>query len=363
MLPKLRAVADDVKAGKRRWAKIKTLLSWFGYRRRGKHVEQIIREALTQVRLRTKPDFMAGGSVHTFLEFELDVVEGVDLEDRKDGSDDGTGTGAAETGRPEGRNDVDRKDEKAYSGTLGPALCIGMLEAADRPNEVVPNEVLTVTRNDTVERAIFQMLSNDYSQLPVTRNMRRIHGMISWRSIGRARTGGRPCNYVRDCLEDIPVLDQDDPLFEAVDKIAKTGVVLVRGRDQKITGIVTTSDLSRKYHELAEPFLLLQEIEDRIRVLIDTNFSVEEIRQAKHPDDDEREVDDASDLTFGEYVRLLGSRQRWPRLGLKIDRKLFVRLLEDVREVRNDVMHFSPYSSENLDTVRMLRRLLDQLLD
>lgn len=359
MMQKLQAVANDVEAGKRRWAKTKTLLSWFGYKRRGKQVEQMIREALTTVGLRTNPDFMAAGSVHTFLEFTRDLGEGGDPEGGGNGSGDDVNTA-----EPKGLGESDSggsKDVEVRSRTMGPALCIGMLEAADRPNEVAPNAVLTVTRDDTIEKAIFQMVSNDYSQLPVTQDMRQIDGMISWRSIGRARVGGRPCEHVRDCLEDIPVLDQDDPLFDAVETIAETGVVLVRGRDRKITGIVTTSDLSRKYHELAEPFLLLQEVEDRIRVLIDGNFSVGEIGAAKHPDEDERVVDDASDLTFGEYVRLLGSRQNWLRLGLTIDRKLFVKLLEDVREVRNDVMHFSPYSSENLEKVRMLRRLLEQL--
>ena len=31
----LRAVRKDIAAGKRRWAKVKTLLSWFGHKGRG----------------------------------------------------------------------------------------------------------------------------------------------------------------------------------------------------------------------------------------------------------------------------------------------------------------------------------------
>ena len=127
---------------------------------------------------------------------------------------------------------------------------------------------------------------------------------------------------------------------------------------------MTTSDLSREYHKKASPFLLLEEVEDRIRLLISRNLATAEIKKAKDPGDDTREIEDTADLTFGEYVRLLESRENWQKLRLGIDRKLFVGLLNDVREVRNDVMHFRPDSSEpeNLDKVRMLRSLLEQVV-
>ena len=102
-----------------------------------------------------------------------------------------------------------------------------------------------------------------------------------------------------------------------------------------------------------------------IWILISKHLSAEEIRGARDPDDETREIEDVDDLTFGEYVRLLGSRQNWEKMRLGIDRKLFVKLLNDVREVRNDVMHFRPDSSEpeDLDKVRMLRSLLEQLVE
>ena len=182
--------------------------------------------------------------------------------------------------------------------------------------------------------------------------------------MGRARASGDPCEFVRDCLESVRILDQDAPFFESVDTITEREVVLVRGRDRTITGIVTTSDLSREYHDKAEPFLLLGVVEDRIRILISRHLSAEEIRGARDPDDETREIEDVDDLTFGEYVRLLGSPQNWTKLGLGIDRKLFVKLLNDVREVRNDVVHFRPdsFEPEDLDKVEMLRSLLEQLV-
>ena len=225
--------------------------------------------------------------------------------------------------------------------------------------------VIAVTRDSTVSAAITKMMYHNYSQLPVTQNLRRIDGMISWRSIGVARTKKRDeCKYVRDCLDkDYSTVGLDTPLLDAVATIAQDEVVLVLGPDKRITGIVTTSDLSLKYHELAAPFLFLQEIEYRLRLLIDDAFSKEEMAVARDPRDNKRKIEEAADLTFGEYIRLVEADKNWSRLTLTLDRRVFVKLLRDVRDVRNEIMHFSPddLSSENLDKIGKLRKLLEQL--
>ena len=357
MIPhQLLAVKKDIAAGKRRWAKIKTLLSWFEHKGRGKLVVQTIQGALNQTRLYTKPAFTSG-SVHDYIEFKS-AAETSDSSAGSTGSDEGKDdTRSTDEGQTES-DGGDQGGSPRLPHSTGSKFCIGMLEAANRPNEV-----LTITRDKTVEEATTLMMIHRFSQLPVTQDMRQIDGMISWRSMGRVRARGDACEFVRDCLESVPIIHQDAPFFEAVDTITEKEVVLVRGQDRTITGIVTTSDLSREYHQKAAPFLLLGEVEDRIRILIDQNLAAE-VRRLKNRGDDAREIEEASDLTFGEYVRLLESPENWKKLHLEIDRKLFVGLLNDVREVRNDVMHFRPDSSEpeNLDKVRMLHSLLEQLV-
>jgi len=357
MIPdQLLSVKKDVAAGKRRWAKIKTLLSWFEKKGRGKHVVQTIQGALDKTRLYTKPAFTSG-SVHDYIEFRS-------WAETTDSSAGSTGSGETEndtksTGQDQAESDEgDQGGGPRLSQSTGSKFCIGMLEAANRPNEV-----LTITRDKTVEEATTLMMIHRYSQLPVTQDMRQIDGMISWRSMGRVRARGDACEFVRDCLEPVRIIDQDAPFFEAVDTITEKEVVLVRGQDRTITGIVTTSDLSREYHQKAAPFLLLGEVEDRIRILIDQNLAAE-VKKMKKRGDDTKEIEDASDLTFGQYVWLMERPENWKKLRLEIDRKLFVGLLNDVREVRNDVMHFRPDSSEpeNLDKVRMLHSLLEQLV-
>ena len=354
----LRAVKKDIAAGKRRWAKIKTLLSWFEKKGRGKHVVETIQEALNEAGLITRPKFTSGG-VHDYIEFM--TVPGTGDGPTAQCTDEpatGDENEADDEDRSESSDESDGRDRPA-SRAAASKFRIGMLEAANRPKGV-----LTIARDKTVEEAATLMMTHRYSQLPVTQNMRRIYGMISWRSMGRARARGDACEHVRDCLEPVRILDQDNPFFEAVDTITEEEVVLIRGTDRTITGIVTTADLSREYHEMAAPFLLLEEVEDRIRILIGRNLSAAEIRRVKDPADDRREIEDVDDLTFGDYVRLLESPENWEKLRLGIDRKLFVKLLNDVREVRNDVMHFRPDSSEpeDLDKVRMLRSLLEQLV-
>lgn len=66
----LLAVQEDIAAGKRRWAKIKTLLSWFGQKGRGKLVVETIQESLNEAGLFTRPEFTPPRSVHDYIEFK-----------------------------------------------------------------------------------------------------------------------------------------------------------------------------------------------------------------------------------------------------------------------------------------------------
>jgi hypothetical protein len=68
------------------------------------------------------------------------------------------------------------------------------------------------------------------------------------------------------------------------------------------------------------------------------------LRGAVNPGDAERKerIQHVSDLTFGEYIRLLEVPENWCRLGLNLDRPLIVERLSKIREIRNEVMHFHP---------------------
>ena len=118
------------------------------------------------------------------------------------------------------------------------------------------------------------------------------------------------------------------------------------------------------FREQTEPFLLLSEIENQLRRLIDGRFSPEELKNAKDSADKEREVDGVADLTFGECTRLLEKEEHWQRLGVRLDRKTFVKQLIEVRDIRNDVMHFDPdgLSANELQRLKDVRRLIQRVL-
>ena len=146
----------------------------------------------------------------------------------------------------------------------------------------------------------------------------------------------------------------DASLFSAISVIAENQYVLIRGRDQRIAGIVTASDLNLQFRQPAEPFLLLGEIENHVRRIISAHFKGETLEAIKDPSDPDREINGVEDLTFGEYVRLLENPERWAQMGIAVDRKEFVNMLESVRKIRNDVMHFDPDGIPDLD-LRTLR--------
>jgi CBS domain-containing protein len=220
-----------------------------------------------------------------------------------------------------------------------PTYRIGRLAAAKRRPESVPPDA-------SVELAVTMMLSKDFSQLPVMTSGRSVKGIISWRTIGRrfvlGKHDGLKGARVRDLMDNHQEISSESSLFRAIEIIVENQYVLIRGNDNSITGIVTVSDLSRQLRQLTEPFLRLSEIEKHIRRLLGDKFSPEELGRACDRNNSKRNVARVTDLTFGGYISLLGNDAHWKRLGIRIDRATFCKRLDEVRNIRNDVMHFDP---------------------
>ena len=200
------------------------------------------------------------------------------------------------------------------------------------------------------------MLQHDFSQLPVMQGEREVKGVITWKSICARLAFGSKCDHVADCREEARIVDANSTLFDVITTIVEYGYVLVRQRDRKITGIVTASDLSLQFHALTEPFLLLREIELHVRRLLKGKLSADDLSNAGSPPP-KRTPKYISDLTFGEYVGLFQAPETWAKLKLKIDRSVLTKLLEEVRKIRNDVMHFDPdpMTTDELGTLKTSR--------
>lgn len=233
---------------------------------------------------------------------------------------------------------------------------IGRLPSASRTP-------LSVFPDDTVEHAVTIMLAHDFSQLPVMTNDRQVKGVISWKSLGKRTALGQECHHVRQCTDQHYEVPTDTSVFNAMGLILKHEFVLVRDKEQKICGIVTTTDLGFQFRELSEPYLLLKEIENHLRALVAPRFAADELAASHDPGDPGHRIETVADLTFGDYVRLLSNPSNWGKLELHIDRAAFVETLDRVRVIRNEVMHFDPdpLSRDKLETLRAFARFLYDL--
>ena len=105
------------------------------------------------------------------------------------------------------------------------------------------------------------------------------------------------------------------------------------------------------------------QIETSLRVLLDDKFTIEELKAVKFGDD-EREINSVSDLNFSEYIQLLRTGDNWNRLKLPLDKDEFTKKLDEVREIRNEVMHFSSDSIEKSqeETLKQIAQFLKEIL-
>lgn len=340
--PDLVKIVQSVKRGEESLVGVRTLLKWFNAQRRGAFVVRYIRQSLKACGVKTEPDFDS-----VWIDGEVKIVPLLSDPPLNSLSTFVQDAGNETTFRQQAGS-VSEPLLLTGTGLEDPTYRIGKLEAANK-------QIVYVGPNQPLQEAITLMLLNGFSQLPVMQSSREVKGVISWESIGARLVLNRTCTEVRDCMVSAQVIDADKSLFAAIDLIAQYQYVLIQSTDKTISGIVTSTDLSRQFQQLTEPFLLLGEIEQHIRKLIEGGrFTVDQIKDSRDPSDSDRTVENVADLSMGEYIRLLENPKYWQQLGLSIDRKLFIDQLQSVRRIRNDIMHFDPdpLAQDDLLTLR-----------
>lgn len=318
------------------------LLGMFGAARRGARVIANIRSELTSRNLMTEPDF-----TDVWVDVPLRVKalnsQARQPDAREAPSSSQSANKDADPGE-EAATPAQAATKKAERGD--PVHRIGLLPAANK-------SITSITPGSLLRQATTTMMMRDFSQLPLLQNEWLCKGAVSWQSIATATALGRTCEKVDDCKVMVEEVSWDAALLDVIPKIVDKGFVLVRGPDNKFQGIVTVADLSLQFRVLSEPFLLLGQIENLLRVLIERSFSLEEIRSAKNVAETDREITSVFDLNFGEYARLLERPESWPKIKVAFDRAPFLKELEEVRSLRNDVMHFDPDPLDESDLVTL----------
>ena len=201
-------------------------------------------------------------------------------------------------------------------------------------------EVVTVTRDTPLKAATTTLLLRDYSQLPVVNN-NAVVGLFRWKSYGEANALGRSCERVGQCMAEAPLtVSPNDSLLDVVPRIAAGDVALVV-HHSKLQGIITTSDLSVQFLRTIRPFVLLESIENGLRALAKPILNPEDIATiSSRPSRFSKPVNDLRELTLGQLLDLFTAPDVWERLRTTADAKAFREHLDQVRVVRNAVMHF-----------------------
>ena len=378
---------------------VREFLQWFGFERRGPQINATIRLALEIYLLHIAPDLNAVNlddtisfwpGAKSIIEYPegytprrlrkgdvLDEVEASILQkiweelilDRLTGWAD-ENPGATKDDLQAKADELAKLHDKEIMGLKTPIptprnpsrvedaiLRVNELSAANtKPPSVTPNDTIVAAATILDQRGLYRLL---------VVSGRTLKGTVSWHSIGSwlLRGGSRDAE-VRCCMEPAPrELRNDAPLLEAIDEVERHQCVVIRNSsDNGVGGIITSSDVVRDLMRLSEPFFLLMQIENLLRGLIFCGrFTIEDLRSVKEGQDLNRYVRNVDDLTLGEYLDLLNQEGSWQKLGLSaVDRRLFTAQLDDIRRIRNSVMHFKldPIGSQDIQTLRECERYL-----
>ncbi|WP_107474288.1 N-6 DNA methylase [Streptomyces sp. NRRL S-340] len=199
--------------------------------------------------------------------------------------------------------------------------------------------VVFVSPSATFDEAITRMVINDYSQLPVLSG-RNLRGAVTWQSIARARHANNNPPFPRAIVQAREVSYNQD-LIDILPILAEFEFVLVRNQSNEIAGIITASDVAAAYGAMATPFFLIGELDKRLRQVLASSIEFPEVQVLCDPEGN-RSIKGFNDLSIGDYQRVLENKEAWEKVGWSLDRKIFIERLDEIRQIRNDLMHFNP---------------------
>jgi predicted transcriptional regulator len=327
---KLKKAREEAEQGNPLTLTVRDLLGWWGAERRGYLISQQVVAELDNHSLSTVPDFEA---VNLDVQVKL-VIAPTDADSEQE-SEKGTVTVSSTAA-----------SESEDTHVLG--LTIGNLPSA-------LSGVVAVSPSATFEEAITEMAVNGYSQLAVLAGTRNLRGAVTWESIARARHADPSAPFSKAIIKARDVT-YDQHLIDVLPLLADFDFVLVRDQTNAIAGIVTANDVAAAYGTMATPFFLIGELDQRLRRILSDAFSVEHVANLCSPDGD-RDISSFDDLSIGDYQRILQNKEAWEALGWPLDRKVFVKRIDELREIRNDLMHFNPDPIPE-DAVHKIRHMI-----
>ncbi len=345
----LRGARADAGSGRPVNIPVRQLIGKWGFDRRSQMQAEHVRAELENFGLRTDPDFV-----------KVSLDERVELRQKPTMADIETDANEETPVEADGSNLVEVEGAQNSQEDAGAvAVTARANESADEVgltlgNLVSPDVDLVSARPDAeLSSAITKMQLNDFSQIPVISG-RNLYGAVTWESIARALMGkGAPS--VRAATVPVTFFPYDTDLIDALDAIRIQGFVLVQNAHRLFSGIVTASDVVAAYEELATPYFLVGELDLLLRRLTMEVLLPDEAEGSAISD--RLGIASLDKLSFGDYQSVLGRSEYWSRIGWTVDRSDFIKRLDELRERRNDVMHFSP-DPVPAEVIRHLRAMI-----
>lgn len=334
-------LADRLRRGEAVTMTVRQLLGVWNASSRNSAVVKVIRSDLAQFGLSTSPPFTEGS-----IDTDVEVLS----------------LGSAPETPLTPRAVLQNRSLEDVEASAPLTLDVGAIPSASR----LP---VRIRLEDDLSFAMSCMLVDDLDQLPVVDSEGHCLGAVTWKTIGASHLS-REAPAVADCLDRTArTAGLGDPLLDWVDYISRTGFVFVAKANGVLCGMVTTSDVTRRFGQEMRPYTLLKEVERRLRRRIDEVFSSEELHQHARgvsPKNLHKHDAIAADaLLVSHFEKLLADEDRWRRMGWTVDRQVFLTRLADVRErIRNPLMHFheafqiDPVSEADVAAIQGLVNLL-----
>jgi predicted transcriptional regulator len=231
-------------------------------------------------------------------------------------------------------------------------------ELFHRINRIIPENqsVLKVRPDCRVRDAIALMQAHGYSQVPVVENG-EVLGVFSFRSFAKGAASATLDEWIKQKIapgdlavdefleqfEFARVTEEMSHVFDAMDR--DNGILI--GTPERLVGILTPMDFLRYFYEVANPFVMVSEIELALRALIRLALGPENIVAAAKRclsstyGGEDKVPTSLENMTFDNYHSLISYGENWkdfePVFGGTRTRTSGK--LKEIGGIRNDLFH------------------------
>jgi restriction system protein len=208
------------------------------------------------------------------------------------------------------------------------------------------------------------MSEQSFDHLAVLDENEHLCGSIGWREIGATSRGASA--LVKDAaVQKVRAMRTNDPLVDCVPQVAEHGFVFVLKPDGTLSGMVTAYDLAHRLGEELSPYTLMEEVEHRLRLALLAALLRIKAESGQYGTEGDltkiRKLREAK-ANFIEYVELLRRADVWAALGWLYPQDSFADRIDEVRKIRNDLMHFHEQNEEereaNVEKIRLGLKML-----